>query len=422
MGPHGADKYEFDPDNPSETKFPPYYDGAVIFGEFTRDWLREVRLDSNGGIHKINNVLELRRVRLDASNPFECDNPMDMQFGADGNLYLLTYGDGFFVANPDAGLYRFEYVAGEQEPKAVLSATPTNGTAPLPVQFSSDGSTRPGRGRLDQLRVGLRRRRDGRLDRPEPESHLHGERRLHGAADGDRRGGNTDVKTIQITVGNTAPTVTITDPGGRQLLRLGRRHPVLGDGHRPAGRAIDCNRVQVTFVLVHDQHGHGEASETGCTGTLPTSPDNAAHGGYLAGGISVSYTDTGGAGGTPALTTDAQHVVQLRRQHVEYVQAASGNPVHRRRRRPRPIRWAPGRRPTSSTPATGWRLNNRYSFDDMDKQITFRFANNQAAGTLRGLVDVRLDAVDGPASQRASCDPRAATASTPTRRARSPGR
>ena len=32
----------------------------------------------------------------------------------------------------------------------------------------------------------------------------------------------------------------------------------------------------------------------------------------------------------------------------------------------------------------------------MDKQITFRFANNQAAGTLRGLVDVRLDAVDGP--------------------------
>ena len=41
----------------------------------------------------------------------------------------------------------------------------------------------------------------------------------------------------------------------------------------------------------------------------------------------------------------------------------------------------------------------------MDKQITFRFANNQAAGTLRGLVDVRLDAVDGPSI--ATCELRA---------------
>ena len=68
---------------------------------------------------------------------------MDMQFGADGSFYLLTYGDGFFVANPDAGLYRFDYVAGPQRPRAVMSATPTNGVAPLTVQFSSEGSQDP---------------------------------------------------------------------------------------------------------------------------------------------------------------------------------------------------------------------------------------------------------------------------------------
>ena len=148
-------------------------------------------------------------------------------------------------------------------------------------------------------------------------------------------------------------------------------------------------------MLVHDQHGHGEASQTGCTGVLPTSPENAGHGGYLAGGINVSYTDTGGAGGTPPLTTDAQHVVQLRRQHVEFVQAASG------------IQFSAVAAPETDPLGAGqaanqidngdWlALNNRYSFDNMEKQITFRFANNQAAGTLRGLVDVRLDAVDGP--------------------------
>ena len=142
VGPHGAAKYEFDPGNPSETKFPPYYDDAVVLGEFTRDYLREVRLDSNGGVFKINNLLNCGAFGS-TLNPFECDNPMDLQFGADGNLYLLTYGDGFFVANPDAGMYRFEYVAGEQRPQAVLEATPTNGTAPLQVQFSSEGSRDP---------------------------------------------------------------------------------------------------------------------------------------------------------------------------------------------------------------------------------------------------------------------------------------
>ena len=56
--------------------------------------------------------------------PFECDNPMDMQFGADGNFYLLTYGDGFFAANPDAGMYRWEYVKGQRAPQAAMITRP----------------------------------------------------------------------------------------------------------------------------------------------------------------------------------------------------------------------------------------------------------------------------------------------------------
>ena len=55
---------------------------------------------------------------------FECDNPMDMQFGKDGSFYLLTYGDGFFAANLDAGMYRWDYVKGQRAPKAVLTHRP----------------------------------------------------------------------------------------------------------------------------------------------------------------------------------------------------------------------------------------------------------------------------------------------------------
>jgi len=394
VGPHGAAKYEYDPANPSETKFPPYYDNAVFFGEFTRDYLREIRLDSQGRVFKINNTLNCGALPTQGLL-FECDNPMDMQFGADGNLYLLTYGDGFFVANPDAGMYRFEYVAGEQKPQAVLNATPTNGVAPLEVHFSSDGSKDPDPN--DSISFAWDFDGNGTVDSMDPNPvHTYTANGVYTARlTVTDAAGNTDVKTIQIVVGNTAPTVTIQTPVDGNFFDWGDGIPYSVTVTDPQDGAIDCNRVTVTFVLVHDQHGHGEASQTGCTGVLPTSADDAGHGGYLAGGINVSYTDTGGPGGLPALTTNAQHVVQLRRQHVEFVQAAAGiqfSTIQAPETDP-----LGGQQSANQLDPGDWLLlNNRYSFDDMDKQITFRFANNQAAGTLRGLVDVRLDAVDGP--------------------------
>jgi hypothetical protein len=206
--------------------------------------------------------------------------------------------------------------------------------------------------------------------------------------------GKSQSRTIQITVGNTAPAVTVDVPIDGDFFAWGDSIPYTVTVTDPQEATIDCSRVTVTFVLVHDQHGHGEASQTGCSGVLPTSADDAAHGGYIAGGINASYTDTGGAGGTPPLTTNAQHVVQLARQHVEYVQAAAG------------IQFSGVQAPETDPlgglqsanqldPGDWLLLNNRYRFDGVS-QLTVRFANNQAAGTLRGLLDIRLDAVDGP--------------------------
>ena len=65
---------------------------------------------------------------------------MDMEFGPDGTFYLLTYGDGFFAINPDAGMMRWEYVKGQRAPVAVLTASRTDGPVPLTVNFSSAGS------------------------------------------------------------------------------------------------------------------------------------------------------------------------------------------------------------------------------------------------------------------------------------------
>jgi type 1 glutamine amidotransferase len=118
VGPHGASPYDFDRKLRAAGKFPEYYDGSFIFGEFTRDYLREIRRDSRGEIFKINNALNCGSVNVPPQpptvptpeRPFDCDSPMDMKFGPDGNFYLLTYGDGFFQANADAQLVKFSYV------------------------------------------------------------------------------------------------------------------------------------------------------------------------------------------------------------------------------------------------------------------------------------------------------------------------
>ena len=65
---------------------------------------------------------------------------MDLQFGSDGAFYLLTYGNGFNVISPDAGMYKWEYVKGKRAPKAVLTTDKTDGASPLTVNFSSAGS------------------------------------------------------------------------------------------------------------------------------------------------------------------------------------------------------------------------------------------------------------------------------------------
>ena len=83
VGPHGMTKYNYDPANPNPKKFPPYYDDSVIFGEWTQDTLREVKLDDQNRILKINGFLDCGSRANAAAGTFlfECDNPMDLQFG-----------------------------------------------------------------------------------------------------------------------------------------------------------------------------------------------------------------------------------------------------------------------------------------------------------------------------------------------------
>ena len=151
-------------------------------------------------------------------------------------FYLLTYGDGFFQANPDAGMYRWEYVKGQRTPEAVIGATPTDGIAPLRVQFSSEGSRDQDPG--DSIRFAWDFDGDGTVDSTDPNpAHTYTTNGIYQAQlTVTDSSGKSESKTVRIIVGNTSPTIKINTPLDGDFFEWGDAIPYHGRGLRPRGR------------------------------------------------------------------------------------------------------------------------------------------------------------------------------------------
>jgi cytochrome c len=380
VGPHGGPIYKYDAANASETKFPEYYNNTVAFGEFTRDKIFMMQTDGKGNLTGVEQFLP----------GFVFDNPMEMEFGPDGSLYLLEYGDGFFRPNPDAQLSVIRYVKGTRSPVAVMNATPTSGQAPLTVQFTSTGSHDPDPG--ESISYAWDFTNDGTVDSADPNaSFTYTQNGVYTAKlTVTDSSGKTAVLTRTITVGNTAPTVTVTTPVPGTFFNWGDAIPFTVNVVDPEDGQIDCSRVTVSFVLGHDEHGHGQGSTTGCTGSLPSPADGADHaGGYLYGGISAQYTDLG-ANGQPALTTISQSVIQTRRQQAEFAQVKQG------------VENTVSNDTGAGLHVTGIDQGDHIAFDPVNlastSAITFRYSGGSATtvGQPRATVELRLDSPTGP--------------------------
>ena len=235
VAPHGAAPYRYDADEPEHDEVPAVlrrrlHPGRVQRRHAARGPRRQATTRSSRSTASSTAAPRCRAAR---SFPFECDNPMDMQFGTDGNFYLLTYGDGFFQSNPDAGMYRWEYVKGQRKPQATIGATPTDGIAPLRVQFSSDGSRDPDPG--DSIRFAWDFDGNGTVDStdPNPEHVYTANGAVHGAADRHRlERPDVNPRPCGSLVGNIVADDQDRHPARRRLLRVGRQHPVHGHGLR----------------------------------------------------------------------------------------------------------------------------------------------------------------------------------------------
>ncbi|MBX9421435.1 PQQ-dependent sugar dehydrogenase [Streptomyces lateritius] len=307
--PMGGPVYRYDAASTSEVKFPQEYDGDYFAGEFGRRWIRRIESGTDGSVQSISPV------------PWSGTQVMDMAFGPDGALYVLDYGTGYFSGDANSALYRIEHVTGGHAPVAQAKADVTSGKAPLAVSFSSAGSSDADGDALTYAWTFG----DGGTSTAANPSHTY-------AANGQYTAtlkvtdttGKSATASTQITVGNTAPRVTLDLPVDGRVYDFGAAIPFKVTVTDPEDGTVDCSKVKITFVVGHDSHGHPQTSTTGCTGTLQTLADGEHDpNANIFGVIDAEYTDKG-ANGQPALTTHDQHIAQPTHRQAEHYGASSG--------------------------------------------------------------------------------------------------
>jgi cytochrome c len=294
-GAMAGPRYEYDAANPSRTKFPEWFDGRRFFYDWTTNWIQTTRFADD-----LKTPVGMKRFL-----PSEFfSKPMDLEFGPDGALYVLEYGNGWGSSNDDAGLYRIDYVEGNRTPRVRATASANSGALPLNVDFDASGSTDPDG---DELTFSWDFEGDGTADAAGAKvSHTYTaagnfQPRVT-VTDGN---GGSAVANLSVVAGNTRPTVTFETPIDGRFAEFGESIPFEVAVTDPEDGAIDCTKVRVTYSLGHNEHAHPAAEATpnaDCTGVLVPGRD-AAHGpgAYVYHVIQATYTDQGGAGDTQPL-------------------------------------------------------------------------------------------------------------------------
>ncbi|MGW7065503.1 PQQ-dependent sugar dehydrogenase [Streptomyces sp. NPDC054855] len=306
--PMAGPVYRYDAANTSPVKFPEAYDGDFFAGEFGRRWIKRIEHGADGTVQSINPF------------PWTGTQIMDMEFGPDGALYVLDYGTAWFGGDENSGLFRIENATDGHSPVVEASASVTSGQAPLTTKFTAKATDADGGTLTYAWDFG-----DGGKSTQQNPTYTYKKNGVYTATVTVKDStGRTGSASAHVTVGNTAPKVTLELPGDGQLFTFGDKIPFKVKVTDKEDGPIDCTKVKVTHILGHDSHGHPVTSANGCEGTLQTSADGEHDpNANIFGVFDAEYTDKG-ANGQPALTTHDQNVVQPKHRQGEHYNDSKG--------------------------------------------------------------------------------------------------
>ena len=206
--------------------FPAEYDGALLFWDWQRPFLKWARLGPQGdlqGIEPFSSAFAVvpDKVRDEEVNhAFVLRRPVDAQFGPDGCLYLLDYGLTW-GANPDAKLLRISYVRGNLPPLVSIQSSAAAGKEPLKVRFTSEGTHKREGG---PLHYAWRLQPGGPVLSTQPTFETTfekvGKATVELTVSDDHQGSTT--KTASVVVGNTVPEVEFESPRDGDFFTYGQ--------------------------------------------------------------------------------------------------------------------------------------------------------------------------------------------------------
>lgn len=314
----GGALYHYDSSLTSTNKFPAYYDKTLFIMDWTRNWIKEVKLDANGNVLKINPFMPSQSWL----------RPMDMKFGPDGSMYVLewdlAWGGG---ANPNSRIVKIDYSPSGRSPIAVIDADKTNGPVSLTVNFDAGGSYDPDGSSISyswNFGDGV-----GTSTAVNP-SYTYTSAGVYTVIlTVSNTGGKTGTAVIQITAGNSEPVIDIVKPvhGGffdwDDFIQFEVQVTDVEDGSTTGG-TINCNQLTNQVLVGHDSHGHPSSQYQTCGGSFQagaaghvTTEDELF---YL---FQANYTDLG-ATGTGTLTSSKIHRLNPKLKQAEHYAGSSG--------------------------------------------------------------------------------------------------
>ena len=212
--------------------YPSGYRGDIFFADFSEGFIRHLKLSSSGQVTSV--------------EPFATEwGGVDLKEAPNGDLAFPNGYDAIkrIVHAPVAGT-----------PRAVLSATPTDGRAPLDVRFDATGSTDPeGHALSYDWDFG-----DGTPHSTDPSPvHTYTQDGVYTArltvTDGS---GLSDGDTTAISAASSGPTVNITSPTDESLYRDGDTVQLQGTATDAEDPTLPDSAYRWTVRLHHNEHVH----------------------------------------------------------------------------------------------------------------------------------------------------------------------
>jgi PKD repeat protein/glucose/arabinose dehydrogenase len=276
----------------STTNYPPEYDGALFFADYSRDCIWVMHKGSNG----LPAPGQIRTFVAGAANP------VNLEIGPGGDLFYADFDGGT--------IRRIRYTPSvNQPPTAVANATPTSGSAPLTVNFNGSASSDPNG---DALTYAWDLDGDGAFDdstASQPTYTYTQQGSYTATLKVTDPGGLSDTDAVVISVGNTAPTATIASPAAGTTWRVGDVINFSGSASDVQDGPLPPSALSWQLILHHcpsNCHTHPIQSFSGVAGGSFTAPDHE-YPSYLE--LQLTATDSGGLTDTESIRLDPRTVV-----------------------------------------------------------------------------------------------------------------